>query len=255
MNFSDARSDGGVLFLDEVDTLGHFPDLPKQANRYRSKGLSTTIGYQTLSQTNQNYGPEGTKELRTSIGTGIYLNPGDPETALALSNMFGKKEVLYSTTSKTRNGTRGSSTKTEQLREIPLKRPEEFTTSGRSVFTFTNPALAHKHNAFLPLEIKGFKAKPSDIKMQQRYRRLWFDQILPGLELQNQRQKQDLAAELNQRIRYIEELFPLPPQQACASPQNDRITPTPFNPSPLNNSSNSNSNDRITSNSELDFLP
>ncbi|MDJ0726316.1 MAG: type IV secretion system DNA-binding domain-containing protein [Prochloraceae cyanobacterium] len=259
LNCSDYRDEGIVLSVDEAEAVGHFDGLPKHSNRYRSKGLCTILSYQTLNQLYKWYGKEGTREARASIGNRIWLNPGDPETAAEMSKYLGKQEVIVKSQTQTQSSSTGSSTTTsEQVREVPLKRPEEFTLDGRSVFTYINAAFASGSKAHRPIQVEGFKASPQDVKKQEIYKIAWFDQILPQLQREHQAQKKDLGAELIARIKYVEQLLPLPPTSDDSGRLSSENTIDSSNSTDSNDDGENNSNlvsQAIDSSDDLDFIP
>ena len=258
VNCSDYRERGLVLSLDEAGAVGHLDGLEKHSNRYRSKGLCTIISYQTRNQLYKWYGKEGAKEALASVGSHIWLNPGDLDTAKELSEYLGKKEVIVKSSSRS-SSTKGGCTTTvsDQVREVPLKRPEEFTVDGRSVFTFINPAFAWKTFAHRPIEVKGYKVKKKDIDLQKKYQQAWFDEILPQLKRQNQAQKRDLSAELRARMKYAETILPKRPgpEKTTNSVGGNLKRTTKKSQNLSANKTVSYKKDRENTEDELDFMP
>ena len=119
---------------------------------------------------------------------------------------------------------------------------------GRSVFTFINRAIAWGKSADRPMEVNGFKAKKKDIKKQDIYKQAWFDEILPQLIRENQALKKDLTAELTARIKYIESIFPLPPD-----PEENEASTT-NNATPTSTQQDEHSLTNAEEDDELDFV-
>ncbi|WP_052056102.1 type IV secretory system conjugative DNA transfer family protein [Myxosarcina sp. GI1] len=176
LNASVKRKNTLGLFLDEFDSLS-LPDIKDYITKMREYGLAAFLSYQSEAQVNFRYTRPYAESILSSCGIKIYFNTGHPETAEKLSRSLGKKEVKYTTTSRTYGGRNASRNLNEHIQQIPLITGNEINeqVAGKAVIAYS-PGFDHK-----PYQIKFKKHKKNDILWKKSHK-LWFRDIKPYRE-------------------------------------------------------------------------
>jgi type IV secretory pathway TraG/TraD family ATPase VirD4 len=114
---SGARYNSMFLMVDEVSSF-EIGDLQGVLEKGRKYNLTAVCGMQTIAQLRQKFGPNGAAVLLSCFRTKIIFNPGESETAMAMSGELGKQVVEREARSHSKSGDRGSvSTTTSTIRE------------------------------------------------------------------------------------------------------------------------------------------
>jgi len=221
VNFAEQRSIPLLACFDELKTAGKIPNLTTYANEHRSKGYIGVYGYQMISQPEDLFGVNGVKDFRGPLGTRFWLNPGDLETAELFSKYIGVTEEKI-----VNKSTTGVFSKqvpmTEQIREVPLIRPDKFTKFGQGETVLISPGYGSKGrgNSDIPQHFDPLPISQKEIDEIEEYEKFYFEKVLPQLinkgKIENS--KLDVEEELKKRIEYAETMFPLPPKKRRKPP-------------------------------------
>jgi len=216
-NFAVQRDVPLVFSADEVPTI-FLPQLPTLPNVHRSKGLIAILGYQSNPQLVERYGRERAEILRSAIGTRIWFNPGNQDTAKEMSNYLGEYEVTIEqkSTSRTRGDDRGKTvSKSEQTRTRSLMTADEFLRMDVGECVLLNPGYKDENAANLPQHLR-VKIPNEFVALVSECEELWGEQVLPTLREREQARRGgefDLDTVLGDRIAEAERLLPMPPDE------------------------------------------
>jgi type IV secretory pathway TraG/TraD family ATPase VirD4 len=213
-NFSIQRDTPLLLCLDEFPTLV-LPQAPTWPNEHRSKGFIGLFGFQSFPQVRERYGRERSDILLSGVGSHFWFNPGNHETAKALSQFLGEKEITIKQKSRSysRGGGGSSSTSTsEQTRTRPLILPDEFLRFGTGECVVLNPAYRDKKASNLPQHFRQIHIPQQHLALVHQCEELWGAEVLPALRERelSRRPHDDLEGLLRQRFDEAERLLPLP---------------------------------------------
>jgi len=210
-NFSIQRQTPLVLSLDEFPTLV-LPQAPTWPNEHRSKGFIGLFGFQSFPQVRERYGRERSDILLSGVGSHFWFNPGNHETAKALSQFLGDEEITIK--QKSRSYSRGgSSTSTsEQTRTRPLMLPDEFLRFGTGECVVLNPAYRDRQVSNLPLHFRQVKIPREHLELVDECEELWGAEVLPALRSREEKRRPnlDLEGQLRQRFDEADRLLPMP---------------------------------------------
>ena len=214
VNFAQPGSTPKVFCFDEAHSMGYVDGFPTWPNEHRSKGMIDIVAYHNFAQMDQIYGREGRRQLRTSLNTRFLFNPGDVDSAAEISRYLGTEEVILANKSVSNKAFNwlSQTTITEQFREVPLAKAEELVMQGLANCKFVSSAYGWGNKVGIPLNIKQIQISKQEIKEQQFNERLWYQEILPQLQAQNQQKMSDLTKAMQTREEYAQTMFPEPPE-------------------------------------------
>ncbi|NJN62584.1 MAG: type IV secretory system conjugative DNA transfer family protein [Coleofasciculaceae cyanobacterium RL_1_1] len=173
------------------------------------------FGFQSFPQLQERYGRERADILLSGVGSQFWFNPGNHDTAKALSQFLGERELTISQKSTSRSrghgGSRSVST-SEQTRTRPLMLPDEFLRFGTGECVFLNPAFRDQQTSNLPQHFRQVHLPPAHLDLVAECEQLWADQVLPSLRDRERRRRPDadLETQLRQCFDEAERLLPLP---------------------------------------------
>lgn len=80
-------------FCDEIDQSGYIAEFEKGLTLARKHGGAFVLGMQTVGQLEAIYGAADAKAIRGSCNTQVALRCSDPDTAEAMSRVFGDRDI------------------------------------------------------------------------------------------------------------------------------------------------------------------
>ncbi|NET39180.1 MAG: type IV secretory system conjugative DNA transfer family protein, partial [Cyanothece sp. SIO1E1] len=196
-----------VVAMDELPTL-YFPDLHQWLNENREDGLVTILGFQNLVQLEKTYGRELARAILGGCATKCIFNPQEYDAARMFSDFLGDEEIHYQQKSRNRGGGKSSTTLSDQDRTRKLFEPSQFLRLPTGKCILINPALATQEEVSIPI-CKRIKIPRADIQLGQMCSELWETKIRDRLS-QRSPQQAPIAADLELRTAYVEELLPEP---------------------------------------------
>ena len=87
----------GMIYIDEISSLGRIPSLLNYLDRCRKYGWRATLGFQTSSQLSAIYGEAQSATILSGLQNRIIFRLAEPKAARLFSGMFGSREVQRST--------------------------------------------------------------------------------------------------------------------------------------------------------------
>ena len=169
-NVLPGRNEPLFLSLDEVPSM-YFPELSEWLSEKRKYGLCAQLGYQSLEQLKNTYGPEMANVIFTNTATKFLFNPQSIESAELFSRTLGQKDVVYKTTSRSYGKSRGRS-RAEHRTKVPLFSPEEFLGLGQGGCVMVNPGYGKK-SKFKPVLHNPIKISEREQKIQKASEDSW----------------------------------------------------------------------------------
>lgn len=112
------------LVLDEFAGLGRIQSIEPFLTKARKYGGCALLGFQSIAQLHDTYGPKKAQTLLSCLGTWLVLRQSDPETAETMSLYLGDREVLRQNESGSKGGD-GSGNWSEQVTKTRLVMPAE----------------------------------------------------------------------------------------------------------------------------------
>lgn len=94
-------------FCDEIDQSGYIAEFEKGLTLARKHGGAFVLGMQTVGQLAAIYGEADAKAIRGSCNTQVALRCSDPDTAEAMSRVFGDRDIDRETISQSAGSTSG----------------------------------------------------------------------------------------------------------------------------------------------------
>lgn len=229
-NFSVQRDTPLVFSADEFPTI-YLPQCPTWPNEHRSKGFVGLFGFQSFPQIRERYGREKADILLSAVGSQFWFNPGNEETAKALSAYLGEEEITLeqTSTSKTlgrdRSRTRSTS---QQTRTKALMLPDEFLRFGTGECILLNPAYKDNKQSNLPQHFRQIPIPKEDIALIDECEQIWGDEVLPSLRSREAQRRPNLDHEelLQTRFDEARRLLPPPPDEDDEGGGNGNRDPT-----------------------------
>ena len=227
LNFADQRKIPLICSFDEVPTIT-ISNLPTWANEHRSKGYCGIYGFQSLEQLEKAYGKDGASILRSALGTRVWFNPGNEQTAKVFSTYLGEKEVVIKQKSTSRNvggQMGGQRSVSEQSQLTPLLRSDDFTGFRQGECVYINSAYQSSDRGDIPLYLRKIRVPKSDRNEEERCSKMWESRLLPKLIKREiaARGKLDLEREIQLRMKLADKLLPLPPELKSSNAQTNFV--------------------------------
>lgn len=197
-----------ATFIDELP-LFYLENLATWLALYRSAGSSISIAFQTFVQLSEIYGENRAKTIAANCATTFWLNPQDGAMAQNYSDYLGTISHTYYTTSHTRQKGGNSTTRTENITEVPLMEAAEFLrmAPGQAVMYSPGYQNSRKKESSIPMRL-DIHIPERDFIESQKSCEVWET-------MRAARQKPideaKITREFNLRYQLLDELLPLPP--------------------------------------------
>ncbi len=216
-NFSVQRDTPLVFSADEFPTI-YLPQCPTWPNEHRSKGFVGLFGFQSFPQIRERYGREKADILLSAVGTHFWFNPGNEETAKALSAFLGEEEIVLEQTSKSKTFGRDRSRSqsiSQQTRTKALMLPDEFLRFGTGECILLNPAYKDDKQSNLPQHFRQIPIPNEDLNLIDDCAQIWSDHVLPKIRKRAAQRRPNLnySELLQARFDEAQRLLPPPPNE------------------------------------------
>lgn len=117
-SLKDAEASRTLAFvLDEFTSIGKI-DIAPLIDKGRSKGCVVMLGFQTIDQIKDLYGPNFASGLMSMVGTTIACRMGMGETQTFIANLFGKRRVAVTSHSQSPGSQTPSISQHEETRPV-----------------------------------------------------------------------------------------------------------------------------------------
>lgn len=200
-----ARPREAPLFvsLDELPTLV-LPALAKMVNENRSDGLVVLAAAQNMNQLAKTYGQELSRVIFAGLGTKVFLNPQDSDSAEAFSKYLGDREITFKTRSRSYSRKSGNSRSINEHRQSkPLMSASDFLKLNTGECVLISPGLG-----YLPLKTK-IQIPKRDDRIVALSKKMW-PTIQQELAARSQ-SRPPTETDIRVRQEAAEKLLPLPP--------------------------------------------
>ena len=178
-NMSRPRNEPLLLFLEEFP-LGYWRKCQQWMSYRRGDGLAVILIAQLFAQIRDRYGQDTALSILANANTQIYFNCNDMETAKAVSDRCGLKEVTYKQKSTSSGKSGNSYSKSEQRQKVPLITPDKLLQMGEGEFIMFNNGYGEDGKANIPVR-KIYRIPKTTLDRDEELKVVWREITHPEL--------------------------------------------------------------------------